>query len=290
MRFAIDSKIIAFVLMCSLPDTPDWFTFASSVLNTITEKDLTFNAIETRVIAEVAYQPVDASTVHTAASMMIRTKLCTLHQTAMHDTCDCNVIKEQSCTLKEGKKSNWEDKKKKDKAKKADSPADSDSEVDTKSTTVRECVHISKALAKHVQAYSVSVTKDYLDIIINSGTSLHMVPHHTCFSDDSTVYAIGKGTVTFYTTIKRQVYDVELSNALHIPTLAFTISLISVSKLAHHGCPHALTPQQTIVGFTKALASLVLTAKHKSGLYHVEGAPLTFTDQVLMTVDINLLH
>ncbi|KAG2358359.1 hypothetical protein BDR07DRAFT_1295183 [Suillus spraguei] len=179
MRFAIDSKIIAFVLMCSLPDTPDWFTFTSSVLNTITEKDLTFNAIKTRVIAEVAHQPVDASTTAKPETW------CTLHQTAMHDTCDCNVIKEQSCTLKEGKKSNWEDKKKKDKAKKVDSPADSDSEVDTKSTTVRECVHISKALAKHVQAYSVSVTKDCLDIIINSGTSLHMVPHHTWFKPDT---------------------------------------------------------------------------------------------------------
>ncbi|KAG2073968.1 hypothetical protein BDR04DRAFT_1009242 [Suillus decipiens] len=28
----------------------------------------------------------------------------------------------------------------------------------------------------------------------------------------------------------------------------------------------------------------------KSGLDHVEGTPLTFTDQVLMSVDINLLH
>ncbi|KAG2073969.1 hypothetical protein BDR04DRAFT_980153, partial [Suillus decipiens] len=137
---------IAFALMHSLPDTPDWCTFASSVLNTIIEKDLTFNAIETRVITEVICQPVATLSTHTAAS----------------------AKPETWCALKEGKK------KKKNKAKKVDSPADSDSEVDTKSAAVREYVHISKALAKCVQAYSTSVTKDHLDIIIDSSASSHM--------------------------------------------------------------------------------------------------------------------
>ncbi|KAG1834659.1 hypothetical protein DFJ58DRAFT_630847, partial [Suillus subalutaceus] len=73
------------------------------------------------------------------------------------------------------------------------------------------------------------------------GTYRAVLEHHSAihpvrkisFSDDSTVDAIGKGTVTFRTTIKGQIYDVKLSDALHVP--AFTISLILVSKLVHHG-------------------------------------------------------
>ncbi|KAG1850357.1 hypothetical protein DFJ58DRAFT_629410, partial [Suillus subalutaceus] len=103
-----------------------------------------------------------------------------------------------------------------------------------------------------------------------------MVPHRTwfkpgtyraihparkiSFGDDSTVDTIGKGTATFRTTIKGQIYDVELSDALHVP--AFTISLISVSKLARHGLSTHFDASTDNCGVHKG-ANLVLTAKHK---------------------------
>ncbi|KAG2064357.1 hypothetical protein BDR04DRAFT_1035526, partial [Suillus decipiens] len=70
-------------------------------------------------------------------------------------------------------------------------------------------------------------------------------------------------------------YDVELSNTLHVP--AFTILLISVSKLVHHGLSVHFDALTDNCGVYKG-ASLVLTVRHKSGLYHIEGTLLTFTD------------
>ncbi|KAG2072022.1 hypothetical protein BDR04DRAFT_1014521 [Suillus decipiens] len=95
--------------------------------------------------------------------------------------------------------------------------------------------------------------------------TIHPV-HKISFANDSTVDAVGKGTVTFCTTIQGQVYDVELSNTLHMP--AFMILLILVSKLAHHGLSTHFDASTDNCGVYKG-ASLVLTAKHKSGLYHV---------------------
>ncbi|KAG1861734.1 hypothetical protein DFJ58DRAFT_632206, partial [Suillus subalutaceus] len=108
-----------------------------------------------------------------------------------------------------------------------------------------------------------------------------MVPHRTwfkpgtycaihparkiSFGNDSTVDAIGKGMVTFRTTIKGQIYDVELSDALHVPpsqveiaSLAFTISLISVSKLARHGLSTRFDASTDNCGVHKG-TNLVLT-------------------------------
>ena len=54
MKFAIDSKVLAFILLDSLPKTPEWEIFKSSLINTVEESNLTFNAIETQIIMEGA--------------------------------------------------------------------------------------------------------------------------------------------------------------------------------------------------------------------------------------------
>jgi len=55
MKFAIDSKVLAFILLNSLSKTPEWKIFKSSLINTVEESNLTFNVIETRIIAEDAH-------------------------------------------------------------------------------------------------------------------------------------------------------------------------------------------------------------------------------------------
>jgi len=54
MKFAVDSKVLAFILLNSLPKTPEWEIFKSSLINTVEESNLTFDAIETWIIAEDA--------------------------------------------------------------------------------------------------------------------------------------------------------------------------------------------------------------------------------------------
>jgi len=54
MKFTIDSKVLAFILLNSLPKTLEWEIFKSSLINTVEESNLTFDAIETQIIAEDA--------------------------------------------------------------------------------------------------------------------------------------------------------------------------------------------------------------------------------------------
>ena len=54
MKISVESKILSFILLNSLPNTPEWEMFTSSVVNTVEDSKLTFNAIETQVTAEDA--------------------------------------------------------------------------------------------------------------------------------------------------------------------------------------------------------------------------------------------
>ena len=54
MKFTIDSKVLAFILLNSLPKTLEWEIFKSSLINTVEESNLTFDAIKTQIIAEDA--------------------------------------------------------------------------------------------------------------------------------------------------------------------------------------------------------------------------------------------
>ncbi|KAF8833847.1 hypothetical protein BDN67DRAFT_992769 [Paxillus ammoniavirescens] len=52
MRFSVNDKVLSFILLNSLPKTSEWEMFKSSVVNTMEESNLTFDAIETRITAE----------------------------------------------------------------------------------------------------------------------------------------------------------------------------------------------------------------------------------------------
>ncbi|KIK73704.1 hypothetical protein PAXRUDRAFT_177686, partial [Paxillus rubicundulus Ve08.2h10] len=52
MKFMIDTRLLAFVLLNSLPKTPEWNMFTSSIINTVKDSKLTFDAVETRITSE----------------------------------------------------------------------------------------------------------------------------------------------------------------------------------------------------------------------------------------------
>ncbi|EGO29970.1 hypothetical protein SERLADRAFT_433909 [Serpula lacrymans var. lacrymans S7.9] len=112
----------------------------------------------------------------------------------------------------------------------AEKSSGSDSEEEQSYITL-EHVHISKPLAKHIQAYLVSKpNKTKTTIIIDSGATIHMVSHHSCFGDESSVNAIGIGTVILQATVGKKDYNIALSNVLLVPN--FTLAFISVHKLS----------------------------------------------------------
>ncbi|KIK72495.1 hypothetical protein PAXRUDRAFT_180551, partial [Paxillus rubicundulus Ve08.2h10] len=47
MKFMVDIRLLAFVLLNSLPKTPEWNMFTSSIINTVEDSKLTFDAVET---------------------------------------------------------------------------------------------------------------------------------------------------------------------------------------------------------------------------------------------------
>ena len=54
MKFAVDSKVMSFILLNSLLKTPMWEMFKSSLINTMEESNFTFDMIETWIVAEDA--------------------------------------------------------------------------------------------------------------------------------------------------------------------------------------------------------------------------------------------
>ena len=47
MKYSVDDKVLSFILLNSLPNTPEWEMFKSSVVNTVEESKLMFDSIET---------------------------------------------------------------------------------------------------------------------------------------------------------------------------------------------------------------------------------------------------
>jgi hypothetical protein len=52
MKFTVDAKVMAFILLNSLPKTPEWELFKGTLINSTEESKITFDAVETRIIAE----------------------------------------------------------------------------------------------------------------------------------------------------------------------------------------------------------------------------------------------
>ncbi|KIK79223.1 hypothetical protein PAXRUDRAFT_161884 [Paxillus rubicundulus Ve08.2h10] len=52
MKFMVDTRLLIFILLNSLPKTREWNMFTSSVINTIEDSKLTFDAVETHITSE----------------------------------------------------------------------------------------------------------------------------------------------------------------------------------------------------------------------------------------------
>ncbi|KIJ11221.1 hypothetical protein PAXINDRAFT_15852 [Paxillus involutus ATCC 200175] len=131
MKFSVDNKLLSFILLNSLPKTPEWEMFKSSVVNTVEESNLTFDAIETRITAEDSrLYPSGHSESAMKASRPGNSKpltrpsnanaWCEHHLSTTHNTSDCNTYKKWVSELRKGgfRKS----EKGKDKANAAEDP------------------------------------------------------------------------------------------------------------------------------------------------------------------------
>ena len=275
MNKTLNNEFLVFLLLYSLPLTPSWETFKSSVLNSLpTNSKLSFENVSDCLLTEVTCTKGDSTAVGTVESAMKASKWCDLHKTSMHSNKECHTQKQKE-KEKSGKKRKWKPLKKKgrEKAHKVDSDTgstskseelsglDSDHGHKPKANTAKatkagpsntERAHVSKALMKSLQLYLAvqPLTKVSKDILVNSGASSHMTPHHDWFipstyktvhppvriylSDDSVIDAIGTGTVQFWHHRKDGTLSkFHVSNVLHSPALL--VALISVQKLTKTG-------------------------------------------------------
>jgi hypothetical protein len=107
------------------------------------------------------------------------------------------------------------------------------------------------------------------------------------FSDDSTVQAVGTGSITLHTIIGKQIYEIILSNVLHIPDLHLT--LLSVSHFTQAGLSTLFLANTYACEIRKG-GKIVLMGTHRGGLYHVQGCSKESTESACAAIDINLLH
>ncbi|EGO25568.1 hypothetical protein SERLADRAFT_437294 [Serpula lacrymans var. lacrymans S7.9] len=145
MKLGVDTKLMAFALLQSLPCTPKLQIFQSSVINMIEKNKLTFDAVEIRITAESEEKWSGKG------------------------------------QKKKGKEKHKDKGKEKEKANTAEQSSGSDFEEEQRHIA-SEHVHISRPLAKCIQAYLVlEPNKTKTTIIIDSGAIFHMVPHCSWF-------------------------------------------------------------------------------------------------------------
>ncbi|EGN91296.1 hypothetical protein SERLA73DRAFT_80744 [Serpula lacrymans var. lacrymans S7.3] len=166
MKLGVDTKLMAFALLQSLPCTPEWQIFQSSVINTIEKNKLTFDAVEIRITAEVARQSGKAPG-GSESALKSEEKWCNFHKAKSHNTSECRTLQSAEKGQRKKEKERHKDKgKEKEKANTAEQSSGSDSEEE-QSHIALEHVHISKPLAKRIQAYLVSEPDKTKTTIIN---------------------------------------------------------------------------------------------------------------------------
>ncbi|KAG1724937.1 uncharacterized protein EDB91DRAFT_1019279, partial [Suillus paluster] len=101
-------------------------------------------------------------------------------------------------------------------------------------------------------------------------------PRRISFGGDSTVHAVGIGTVIIRTHVGTKQYDIALSDVLLVPV--FTLSLISVYKIGRTRLSTSFLAKSDICEIRKG-SCIVLTAHHKRGLHHIKGKPMPSLDQ-----------
>ena len=113
MKYSVDDKVLSFILLNSLPNTPEWEMFKSSIVNTVEESRLTLDSIETWIISEDSQQhPSGHSKLAMEASRTGSSKpstrpsnanaWCEHHLSKIHNTSDCHTYKKWVSQLRNG--------------------------------------------------------------------------------------------------------------------------------------------------------------------------------------------
>ncbi|EGO05047.1 hypothetical protein SERLA73DRAFT_68693, partial [Serpula lacrymans var. lacrymans S7.3] len=119
---------MAFAILQSLPCTPEWQIFQSSVINTIEENRFTFDAVEIWITAEVARQSGKAPG-GSESALKSEEKWCNFHKAKSHNTSECRTLQSaEKGQRKKGKERHKNKGKEKEKANTAEQSSRSDSE------------------------------------------------------------------------------------------------------------------------------------------------------------------
>ncbi|KIK75570.1 hypothetical protein PAXRUDRAFT_18875 [Paxillus rubicundulus Ve08.2h10] len=165
MKFMVNTKILAFVLLNSLVKTLEWNMFTSSIINTVEDSKLTFNAVETQITSEEAHLNPSGSS---DSALKVSNK---------SSTCPPNSAtwSLEKGAEKGGGGKRWE--KKKEKANVTEDTPDITPKTPEIANIVTEGVF--KSLMAHVLAYLSSEPKasGRNAIVIDSRATPHMVPH-----------------------------------------------------------------------------------------------------------------
>ena len=184
MKYSVDDKVLSFILLNSLPNTPEWEMFKSSVVNTVEESKLTFDPIETRITSEdsrlypsghskSAMKASRAGSFKPSAHPSSANAWCEHHLSPTHNSSDCNTYKKWVSELRKGEFRKLE--KGKDKANIVEGTPDPPESANI----ANERVSHSKSAMQHIHAYLSSQSEDSGSntLIIDSGASSHIVPH-----------------------------------------------------------------------------------------------------------------
>ena len=107
MKYTIDPRLLAFTLINSLPKTLEWKTFVSTTVNSIDQAKLTFDNMETWIVAEASR--LNRSGNGPESSLNVKGNLnsgdwwCNHHKIATHNTVDCYSYQSWVKGLQEGK-------------------------------------------------------------------------------------------------------------------------------------------------------------------------------------------
>ncbi|KIM69229.1 hypothetical protein SCLCIDRAFT_45428, partial [Scleroderma citrinum Foug A] len=187
MKFTIDSKLLAFMLLNSLPKTAEWSTFTSALINSVDPAKLTFDDLETRIVAKAGRlnpsgtpesglvakgKPGTGTRTGTRTGTGTGTrKWCEHHQSATHDTPDCFSYKTWVKELRENKGKKWQGKKG-EKSNVAETPPN----TGTLQSALATKAAVLQNLINRIHAYlssELNSQKSY-DIIVDSGATSHM--------------------------------------------------------------------------------------------------------------------
>ena len=113
MKYSVDDRVLSFILLNSLPNTPEWKMFKSSVVNTVEESRLTFDSIETWITSkdsrlhpsghsEPAMEASGTGSSKPSTHPSNANALCEHHLSKTHNTSDCHTYKKWVSQLRNG--------------------------------------------------------------------------------------------------------------------------------------------------------------------------------------------